>query len=287
MGTPGSRVIYFTANANGEAEVIKVTLEPGPKIKKIFFDYDFSTLEVKGRGARGNQLSKIPIHKIGLKSHGHSTLGGREIWWDKDVNRLNTDGHGELLGKFHDEESILVVLTSGDFYITTADPNSHFEQNIMRIEKWDERKVWTAVLKDASNSMFGYIKRFEMEAVKNHRNFIGDNGIQDGSQLLLLTDTVYPRVKVTFGGNDSFREPQEIDCEQFIAVKGYKAKGKRISTFEIEGVEELEPTRFPEPVEEPSEEDSEEEENLDPDAGKSQQQVIDELNGQLRIFDDE
>ena len=126
-----------------------------------------------------------------------------------------------------------------------------------------------------------------MEAVKNHRNFIGDNGIQDGSQLLLLTDTVYPRVKVTFGGNDSFREPQEIDCEQFIAVKGYKAKGKRISTFEIEGVEELEPTRFPEPVEEPSEEDSEEEENLDPDAGKSQQQVIDELNGQLRIFDDE
>ena len=289
MGTPGSRVIYFTANANGEAEVIKVTLEPGPKIKKIFYDYDFSTLEVKGKSARGNQLSKNPIHRIGLKSHGHSTLGGREIWWDADVNRLNTDGHGELLGKFHDDDSILVILKNGDFYITTADPNNHFEQNILRIEKWDARKVWTAVLKDAGNNMFGYIKRFEMEAVKNHRNFLGDNGIEDGTELLLLTDTVYPRIKVTFGGNDSFREPQEIDCEQFIGVKGFKAKGKRISTFDISGVEELAPTRFPEVKEEPEDAEGEEqeEENLDPDAGKSQQQVIDELSGQLRIFDDE
>ena len=284
MGTPGSRVIYFTANANGEAEVIKVTLEPGPKIKKIFYDYDFSTLEVKGKSARGNQLSKNPIHRIGLKSHGHSTLGGREIWWDADVNRLNVDGHGESLGKFHDDDS-----KNGDFYITTADPNNHFEQNILRIEKWDAHKVWTAVLKDAGNNMFGYIKRFEMEAIKNHRNFLGDNGIDDGTELLLLTDTVYPRIKVSFGGNDSFREAQEIDCEQFIGVKGFKAKGKRISTFDISGVEELEPTRFPEVKEEPEDAEGEEqeEENLDPDAGKSQQQVIDELSGQLRIFDNE
>ena len=185
--------------------------------------------------------------------------------------------------------SILVVLKNGDFYITTADPNNHFEQNILRIEKWDAHKVWTAVLKDAGNNMFGYIKRFEMEAVKNHRNFLGDNGIDDGTELLLLTDTVYPRIKVSFGGNDSFREAQEIDCEQFIGVKGFKAKGKRISTFDISGVEELEPTRFPEVKEEPedAEDEEQEEENLDPDAGKSQQQVIDELSGQLRIFDDE
>ena len=284
LGTKGSRVMYFTANPNGEAEVIKVTLEPGPKVKKLFIEKDFAELDVKGRGARGNLLSKTQIHKIGLKSHGRSTLGGREIWWDADVNRLNYDSHGISLGKFRDDESILVVLQSGDFYITTADPNNHFEQNIMRIEKWDAHKPWTAVVQDADNHDFVYVKRFEMEAIKSHRNFVGDN---PKSQLLLLTDIAFPRVLVTFGGNDAFREAMEIDAEQFIAVKGFKAKGKRVSTFNVAKVEELEPLRFPEPVEQEEGEQEEEKdaENLDPDAGKSEQQVRDELTGQLNLFD--
>ena len=285
QGTKGSRVLYFTANPNGEAEVIKITLEPGPRVKRIFMEKDFAEIAVKGRGARGNQLSKFPIHKIGLKSHGHSTLGGREVWWDADVNRLNYDAHGVSLGKFHDDDSILVVLDNGDFYITTPDPNNHFEQNILRIEKWEEHKAWTAVLLDADNNGFGYMKRFEMEAIKNHRSFLGEN---PKNKLLLLTDQFYPRVLVTFGGNDAFREPMEIDAEQFIAVKGFKAKGKRISTFHIEKVEELEPLRFPEPKDEGDGSDDKgeepEEENLDPDAGKSEQEVKDELTGQLRLF---
>ncbi len=284
QGTPGSRVLYFTCNANGEAEIIKVTLEPGPKVKRIFFDYDFSTLDVKGRGARGNTLSKFPVHKIGLKSHGHSTLGGREVWWDADVNRLNHDNHGVSLGKFHEDDSILVVLNDGDFYITTPDPNNHFEQNIFRIEKWDEHKPWTAVILDADNHNNAYLKRFEMEATKNHRSYLGDN---PKSQILLLTDTPFPRLSVSFGGNDSFRPAMEIDAEEFVAVKGFKAKGKRITTFDVAEVVELEPTRFPEPDAEPQDSEAEEKEpeNLDPDAGKSQQQVRDELTGQQNLFD--
>lgn len=248
-------------------------------------DKDFAEILVKGRAARGNILSRMPIHKIGLKSHGHSTLGGREVWWDADVNRLNYDSHGVSLGKFHDDDSVLVVLDNGEFYITTPDPNNHFEQNIMRIEKWDEHKPWTAVILDADNHGYGYIKRFTMEAIKNHRSFRGEN---PKNKLMLLTDQTYPRVLVTFGGNDAFREPMEIDAEQFIAVKGFKAKGKRISTFAIENVEELEPTRFPEEKNEDDDNGSNEEpevENLDPDAGKSQQQVEDEITGQLNLFE--
>ena len=285
QGTPGSRVIYFTANPNGEAEVIKVTLEPGPKIKRIFFDYDFSVLDIKGRSSKGNILSKSPVHKIGLKSHGRSTLGGREIWWDADVNRLNYDQHGVSLGKFGEGDQLLVVLSNGDFYITTADTANHFENNILRIEKWDAQKPWTAVVIDADNNRHAYIKRFEMDAIKNHRNFVGEN---PDSQLLILSDVAFPRIQVTFGGADSFREPLEIDCEEFVAVKGFKAKGKRISTFAIDSVAELPPLRFPEVSENTDENDgssSEEEENLDPDAGKSQQDVLDELTGQLNLFD--
>lgn len=288
LGTPQSRVLYFTANPNGEAEVIKVTLEPGPKVKRLFMEKDFASVAVKGRGSRGNILSRMPIHKIGLKSHGHSTLGGREVWWDADVNRLNYDAHGVSLGKFQDDDSILVILDNGEFYITSADPNNHFEQNIMRIEKWDEHKPWTAVVLDADNNGFAYIKRFEMEASKNHRSFVGENL---KSSLLLLTDQPYPRILVTFGGNDAFREAMEIDAEQFITVKGFKAKGKRISTFNVAKVDELEPLRQPEADTadgdgegNDGDVEAQEEENLDPDAGKSEQQVRDEITGQLNLF---
>ena len=287
QGTPGTRVLYFTANPNGEAEVIKVTLEANPKLKRIFIEKDFSEIAIKGRTSKGNLVTRNPIHRIGLKSHGHSTLGGRKVWYDPDVNRLNYDEHGRLLGEFYDEDSILVVLDDGNFYISNFDANNHYESNIKIIEKWNPDKVWTAVLFDADNDNNLYIKRFRMEAIKRLQNYIGDNA---QSQLVLLTDTPYPRFEVTMtptvgaDGSITQRAPMEIDAEEFISVKGFKAKGKRVTTLDVEGVKELEPTRFPEPETDDSNDDSEQQENLDPDAGKSQQQVIDEMTGQLNLF---
>ncbi|MGI6243912.1 MAG: DNA gyrase/topoisomerase IV subunit A [Prevotella sp.] len=288
QGKPGSRVLYFTANPNGEAETIKVTLNPDPKKKRqnIFLEKDFSEIKIKGRTAKGNILTKQSVHRVTLKSHGRSTLGGRKVWFDKDVNRINYEEHGRLLGEFNDGDSILVVLNNGDFYITDFDVNNHYEKDIKVLEKWDADKVWTALLYDADNGGYPYIKRFQMEATKRPQNYIGDN---PESQLIMLTDTPYPRFRVIFGGDDAIRQPMEIDADEFIAVKGFKAKGKRISTWTVDKIEELEPLRFPEP--EPSDDDKDEteedDENLDPDAGKSQQQVIDEMTGQLSLFNDE
>lgn len=288
QGTLGSRVLYFTANPNGEAEVIKVTLEANPKLKKIFIERDFSEVGIKGRTSKGNLVTRNPIHRIGLKSHGHSTLGGRKVWYDPDVNRLNYDEHGRLLGEFFDDDSILVVLDDGNFYISSFDANNHYEDNIKIIEKWDPDKIWTAALFDADNSGNLYLKRFRMEAIKRQQNYIGEN---PKSQLMLLTDTAYPRIEVDYApvkapdGSMTQRPPLEIDADEFIAVKGFKAKGKRVTTLDVEAVKELEPTRFPNPDDDDSDDTPEEEpENLDPDAGKSQQQVIDEMTGQLNIF---
>lgn len=288
QGKPGTRVLYFTANPNGEAEVIKVTLEPNPKLKRIFLEYDFSEVLIKGRSSQGRLVTRLPVNRIGLKSHGHSTLGGRKVWFDPDVNRINYDEHGRLLGEFYEDDSILVVLDNGEFYITNFDANNHYEDNIKIIEKWDPNKAWTAVLFDADNDNYAYIKRFNMEATKRHQNYIGDN---PKSQLLLLTDTAYPRILVSFGGSDAFRDDMVVDAEEFIAVKGFKAKGKRLSTWQVEKVEELEPLRFPEVVEDDTtngNDGEDEEENLDPDRGKSEQQVRDEIMGQLNLpFTDE
>ena len=296
QGTPGSRIIYFTANPNGEAEIIKVTMEPdlSKKRQSIFLEKDFSEILIKGRAAKGNLLTKRTIRRIGLKSHGHSTLGGRKVWFDPDVNRINYDENGRFLGEFNDDDSILVVLDNGEFYITNFDVNNHYEDNILRLEKWDEHKIWTAILYDADNEGYPYIKRFTMDATKRHQNCLGEN---PNSKLILLTDTPFPRLKVTYGGVDAIRPAEEIDAEQFIAQKSFKAKGKRLTTWKLESIEELEPTRFPEP---PAEDDSDAEdaigdsegagknaeaaENLDPDAGKSEQQVIDELTGQTNLF---
>ena len=292
QGTAGSRIIYFTANPNGEAEIIKVTLEPdlSRKRQSIFLEKDFSDILIKGRAAKGNLLTKRTIRRIGLKSHGHSTLGGRKVWFDPDVNRINYDENGRFLGEFNDDDAILVVLDNGEFYITNFDVNNHYEDNILRLEKWDEHKVWTAILYDADNEGYPYIKRFTMDATKRHQNCLGEN---PNSQLILLTDTPFPRLQVTYGGADAMRPAEEIDAEQFIAQKSFKAKGKRLTTWKIESIEELEPTRFPDP-EEPSDDDASDEqegaeeprENLDPDAGKSEQQVIDELTGQTNLFSD-
>lgn len=309
QGTPGSRVVYFTANPNGEAEIIKITLDPdlSKKRQSIFIEKDFSDIIIKGRAAKGNLLTRRTIRRIGLKSHGHSTLGGRKVWFDPDVNRINYDENGRFLGEFNDDEYILVVLDNGEFYITNFDPNNHYEDNILRLEKWDEHKIWTAVLYDADNEGYPYIKRFTMDAAKRHQNFLGENV---NSKLILLTDTVYPRIKVTYGGVDAVRPAEEIDAEQFIAQKSFKAKGKRLSTWNIGSIEEIEPTRFPEPADTADAADAavgdettaegdavdgkvssrtkakSSGENLDPDAGKSQQQIIDELTGQTSLFDD-
>lgn len=284
IGTPGSRVVYFTANPNGEAEVIKITLDPAPKLKKIFFDKDFSEVLIKGRAAKGNLLTKFQVHRIGLKSHGHSTLGGRKVWYDPDVNRLNYDEHGRLLGEFNDGDQILVFLPNGEYYLTNFDANNHFEDNIVRLEKYDADKVWSCVLYDADNQGYPYVKRFLLEASKRKQCYLGEN---PNSKEILLTDQVYPRILVTYGGADEFRGSEEIDVEQFIAVKGYKAKGKRLTTYQIASITEQEPTRLPDPPKEDEADETEEEENLDPDAGKSQQQVIDELTGQQTLFSDE
>ena len=284
QGTPGSRVCYFTANPNGEAEVIKVTLDPKPGLRTIFIDKDFSEILIKGRASKGNLRTRNSVHRIGLKSHGHSTLGGRKVWFDPDVNRLNYDEHGRLLGEFNEDDSILVVLDNGEFYLSNFDANNHYEDNIQRIEKWDKDKVWTAVLYDADNQGYPYVKRFLMEATKRHQNYLGEN---EASKPVLLTDQVYPRLCITFGGADAYRDQLVIDVESFITVKGFKAKGKRLSTFQIDRIEELEPLRYPdapadtEPVDAEQESDTE---NLDPDKDKSEQEVIDEITGQLNLF---
>ena len=289
LGTPGSKVTYFTANPNGEAETIKVVLEPDPKKKRqnIFLERDFSKVNIKSRGAKGVILTKQVVHRIGLKSLGHSTLGGRKVWFDPDVKRINYEEHGRYLGEFFDEDRILVILDNNDFFITNFDANNHYPDNIMRLEKWQAEKVWTAVLYDADNKGYPYMKRFTMDAISKPQNFVGEN---PNSKLIILTDEAFPRIKVTYGGHDAARPDEEIDAEKFIGQKSFKAKGKRISTWQIATIEELEPTRIPEPEEQIEEDDTEDEpENLDPDAGKGSQQVIDEINGQLSLFpeDDE
>ncbi len=289
MGTPGSRVVYFTANPNGEAEIIKVTLDPVPRLKSIFKEKDFSEVAIKGRGARGVVMTRFSVHRISLKSHGHSTLGGRKVWFDPDVKRLNYDDHGLLLGEFNEGDSILVVLDNGDFYLSNFDANNHYEDNIRLIEKYDEHKVWTAVLFDAEQQGYPYLKRFLMEGTKKKQNYIGEN---PDSRLVCLTDQAYPRFRVIFGGNDAFRDALEIDAADFVGVKGFKAKGKRITTWTVDKIEQLEPLKQADGDEEEDDvaadgsPDAPEDENLDPDAGKSQQQVIDEITGQLSLFGD-
>ncbi len=282
-GTEGSRILYFSANANGEAETVKVILKPKPRQKLLVFEKDLSEIAIKGRGSMGNILTKAEIHKISLKQKGSSTLGGRMVWFDRDVLRLNYDGRGEELGEFQSEDQILVILQNGDFYTTNFDLSNHYEPNILNIEKFDANKIWTAALYDADQKYY-YLKRFQLEAGSRKQNFLGEN---QKSRLMLLTDEVYPRIEAVFGGHDAFREPLVLDAEEFIAVKGFKAKGKRISTFEIQTINELDPVRFPSVAQPRQEGGSDDEEaDLDPDRDKSNSDIIDEITGQMKLFDE-
>lgn len=289
QGTEGSRVMYFTANPNGEAEIIKVTLEPDCTARKkanIFLEKDFSDILIKGRGARGNLLTKKPVHRISLKSRGHSTLGGRKVWYDPYVRRINYDERGNYLGEFSDDDRILVILNNYDYYFTNFDVNNHYGEGIIIIEKWDPEKVWTAVLYDADNNRQLYIKRFMLEYTRKPLNIMGEN---TKSKMELLTSTPYPRLRLTFTGVDQNRAPLEVEAADFVTMRSVKAHGRRLTLYKVGNIEELEPTRQPE-QEATETEDSvytEESENLDPDAGKTQQQVIDEITGQLSLFSDE
>ena len=280
-GKPGSRIAYFSANPNGEAETIKVILKPKPRLRILQFEKDFSEIDIKGRGAMGNILTKADVHRIQLKHKGLSTLGGRKVWFDPDVLRLNYEGGGKYLGEFQGDDMILVTTRGGDYRVCNFDLTNHFPADIHQIEKFEEGKIWSAALFDADQG-FAYLKRFTLEASEKPLNFLGDN---PDSRLFLLTDVVYPRIKVIFGGNDDFREPLEIEVDEFIGVKGYKAKGKRISNFEVKTVEELEPLRFPEP--EPEQQETMKVE-IDEENGEnsiSDADLRDEITGQMKLFD--
>jgi topoisomerase-4 subunit A len=259
QGASRSAILYFSANPNGEAETVKVVLKPKLRQKIMTFEKDFSEIMIKGRNSMGNILTKAEIHKISLKQKGSSTLGGRQVWFDRDILRLNYDGRGDALGEFHNDDQILVILRNGEFYTSNYDLSNHYEDNILVIERFDSNKVWTAALYDADQK-FPYIKRFQLEAGNKHQNLLGENEL---STLYLLSGEVYPRFEVIFGGNDEYRSPLVIDAESFISIKSFKAKGKRVTTFEVSRMNELEPAHFSEEKPEETESDNTEDNEQD------------------------
>jgi len=270
-----TRIIYMTVNPNGEAETVKVTLKPRPRLKKPVFDIDFSELAIKGRNAAGNILSKYAVHKISMKEKGVSTLGGRKIWFDPDVNRLNADSRGTFLGEFMGEDKILVITKSGNFRIASFDLTNHFEEDILIIEKFLPEKVWTAVFFDAEQEYY-YLKRFQIDPIERSTGFIGEH---NDSKLILVTRINHPRVRIAFGENNKDREPEIINAEDFIAVKSYKARGKRLTTYNVKTVEEIEPLIPDE--EEPEELKNEGLDDTESDDSKELDSAISEKDAEL------
>ena len=236
-GTSGSRVLYFSANPNGEAEVVKVCLKPKPNLKKLVFEYNFATLAIKGRDSQGNILSKNDIHKITVLQKGVSTLGGRKIWIDEDVLRLNTDGRGKYVGEFQGNDRILVVNKNGTFYTSDFDLSNHYGEGNMVFEKYDPHKVWSAVFFDAEQNYY-YLKRFCFEDLSRPNSIIGE---AEGSRLVCLSGERHPRFEVVFGGRNELRPPEIIVADEFIGEKSFKARGKRVTSFEVKEIREIEP----------------------------------------------
>lgn len=289
-GVEGSRIEWLTCNNNGEAETVKVTLkdepnESGRRPRNLELFVNFSELAVKGKESLGNLVTKYQIKSITLEKRGSSTLGGREVWFDRDVLRINYDGRGESLGIFQGDDKVLVITRDGEFFTSTYSDTNHYDDNILRIEKFDAHKIWTLALNDASLG-FPYLKRFRFEVSAKPQRFVG---AEPESSVILLTDTPFARLLVEFGGNDAVRPALEIETEDFIAVKSFKAKGKRISTYEIAGVSELEPTRFPEleeePAEEPESSDMVSEPDEDNDAGETPVEITGSSEKSLFDFD--
>lgn len=289
QGEPNSKVYYFSANPNGEAETIKVTLKPTTRrIKNLVFEKDFSELAIKGRQSMGNILTKFDVQKISLKERGSSTLGGTPIWFDPDILRLNFDKRGTYLGEFSPNEEILVICKNGDYYTTSFELENHYDEDILRIEKFNPHKTWTVALFDADQQNLPYLKRFQLESSKKRVSMLGNNL----SKMILITDTAYPRLEVVFGGDSSFRENLIIDAEEFIGVKSMKAKGKRITLWAIDKINELEPTKFPQQEEnnkedEPQQPLTTETDTADKNSTKNTQNEIlnvDENTGQINLF---
>ena len=258
-GTKGSKILYMTVNPKGEAETVKIYLRPRPRLKKPIFEFEFSELAIKGRQSMGNILTKYAIHKIVLKDEGVSTLGDRKIWFEEEVLRLNADGRGNYLGEFHGDDKILVVTKSGKYRLSTYDLMNHFEDDVMIVEKFRQEKIFSAVYYDADLEYY-YIKRFIIDPIDKPTSFIGDN---EESRLIKLTEVEYPRLEVSFGGRHKNRENDIIEVAEFIGVKSYKARGKRLSNYEVKVVKELEPLiikeedpEMPESVEDMKDEDT-------------------------------
>ena len=252
QGKPGSRVMYFTANPNGEAEIIRVTLKPALHLKKLEVIKDLSELAIKSRTARGNVLTKYDVKSITLKQKGHSTLGGRKVWFDPDVLRLNYDGQGMYLGEFVEDDRILVITTTGDYYTTSFELTAHFDQNIWRIEKFDRDKVWSLAMWNADLGYY-YGKRFQLDAQAKSQNMLGEN---TDSKMTILTDREEATFQLTFV--DETKATMEVLMSEFIEVKSAKAKGKRFATWEVANIQDITPEPEPEPEEEPTDTDASE-----------------------------
>lgn len=289
QGLPGSKVMWFSANPNGEAEVVKVTLKPKLRLKTLQFDIDFAKLAIKGKQSQGNLVTKNEVHRFSLKEHGASTLGGREVWFDPDVLRLNYDGRGRLLGEFMGDDLVLVIQKNGEYHTTGFEATNHYDDNILRIEKFRPKQVWTAILFDADQG-YPYIKRFMFEPSARKQRFIGDN---ERSSLILLTDTPHARFEVRFAAPDDFREPLIVDAENFIGLKSFKAKGKRLVTYALDTVTEIEPL-----IADGDDDENPETSDIIADGDESDQsdatpvgnddisddELRDEITGQKRIF---
>ena len=243
QGTPGSQILWFTVNHNGEAETVKIYYRQRPKLKKLIEEFDFSELMIKGRAARGNLVSKNPINKIQLKSKGVSTIGGKDIWFDEDIQRLNEDGRGLHLGQFTTGDHILAIFKDGTYYTTSFDLSNRYQGDLLKIEKLDVGKTYTALYYDKSVSSF-YVKRFSFDVSDNTAvSFISD---AKGSYLVAISDDKHPQFEIIFGGKHEHREMEIVDAEEFIAKKGVAAKGKRVSAMDVKSVKFGEPLHKPE-----------------------------------------
>ena len=243
MGTPGSAILWFTVNHNGEAETVRIRLRPRLKLKRLVCEYDFSQLAIKGKASRGNLVSKTPIQSIQLKSKGISTIGGKDIWFDEDIQRLNEDGHGLHLGQFTNGDHILAVFRDGSYYTTGFDLSVKYQGALLRIEKFEAGNTFTALYWDNEAQSF-YVKRFSFDLSDN--NPLSFISAAKGSYLVALNDDLHPRVKAVFGGKWEHREAEIIDAEEFIAKKGLGAKGKKVSPMDLKSVEFIEPLHKPE-----------------------------------------
>lgn len=245
-GTPGSRILYMSVNPNGEAEVLKIMFKQRTRLKKAIVDLDFSKLAIKGRSSQGNLFSRYAIHKIQVKERGASTLAGQNIWFDEDVMRLNTDGRGRLLGEFQGDDKIIVFTSKGQYYTTGYDTGHHFPEDTIRVEKYAPDRIYSVAYYDA-DSRYYYLKRFAAEASDNRmQSFIDDSNPR--SRMTALSADRYPQLEITYGGAHRTRPADLVDVEQFIGVKSHRAKGKRLTTYDVASLHFTEPLR-PDPDE--------------------------------------